>query len=543
MSSRPVRVRIGPSPTGEPHVGTAYIALFNLAFARKHGGRFVLRIEDTDQERSRPEWEAQIIEGLRWLGLDWDEGPDVGGPFRPYRQSERRDIYARFAWDLVARGKAYRCFATKEELDALRAQQIANKERLGYDRRHRDLSEETVSAYLAEGRPFVVRLAVPTSGETVVKDRLRGEVRFANEEIDDQVLLKSDGFPTYHLANVVDDHLMEISHVIRAEEWITSTPKHVLLYQAFGWEPPEFVHMPLLRNTDKSKISKRKNPVSIMDYRQRGFHPQAVVNYLALLGMTMPDEREVFDFEEFVAALDFDKVHLGGPVFDLEKFTWLNGKYFREKMSDDDLVRLVRDTLFGEDRIRAIVPLIRERIDKGEDFVPATSYFFEGDVAPHLDDLIPKKRSARETAEALEGCVERIEKQVDFSPEALEAISRDYGEAIGWKPRDLFMPIRVAVTGRKATPPLFETMAVLGRALVRRRLRAAVTLLEEAARAEAKQAQKEGSKESSGKAPKPPPAKPEASSASKTNEGPGRAAPPEGKADAKPSPAGSVKPS
>ena len=483
MSARPVRVRIGPSPTGEPHVGTAYIALFNLAFARKHGGQFVLRIEDTDRDRSRSEWEAQIIEGLRWLGLTWDEGPDIGGPFGPYRQSERKPIYAQHIERLLESGRAYRCFATREELDALRARQLANKERVGYDRRHRELPAEVVSTYLAEKRPFVVRLAAPLDGETVVQDRLRGEVRFANEEIDDQVLLKSDGYPTYHLANVVDDHLMGITHVIRAEEWISSTPKHVLIYQAMGWDPPEFVHMPLLRNANKSKISKRKNPVSIMDYRQRGFIPEAVLNYLALLGMTMPDERELFSFDEFVEALDFDRVHLGGPVFDLEKFTWLNGKYFREKMSENDLVEMIRGQLLSEARIQSIVPLIRERIDKGEDFIPATSYFFSGDLEIAVDELVPKKRSYEETAFALSSYLEVIDNLSDFSVPALEDVSREHGKSIDWKPRELFMAVRVAVTGRRATPPLFETLSVLGRALVRRRLRSACQNLEAAAQA------------------------------------------------------------
>lgn len=474
----PVRVRIGPSPTGEPHVGTAYIALFNLAFAKKNGGQFILRIEDTDQDRSRPEWEAQIIEGLRWLGLTWDEGPDVGGPHAPYRQSERGPIYRDHVSRLLESGRAYRCFATEEELAELRATQKLNKERIGYDRRHRELPPETVAKYLAEGRSHVVRLAAPLGGETIVKDRLRGEVRFDNAQIDDQVLLKSDGMPTYHLANVVDDHLMGITHVIRAEEWISSTPKHVLLYEAFGWTPPEFVHMPLLRNANRSKISKRKNPVSILDYRQRGFRPEAVVNYLSLLGMTMPDEREIFSFDEFVEALDFDRIHLGGPVFDLDKFTWLNGKYFRERLGDEDLVRIVRDEILSEARIRALVPLIRERIDKGEDFVPATAYFFSGDVELDPASLIPKKKTAKETAEALVGYLERLDVQADFSPAALEEMSRTYVEETGWKARDLFMPIRVAVTGRTATPPLFETMTVLGRALVRRRIRTAVGQLE-----------------------------------------------------------------
>lgn len=488
--SAPVRVRIGPSPTGEPHVGTAYIALFNLALARKHGGQFVLRIEDTDQDRSRPEWERQIMEGLEWLGLKWDEGPDVGGPCGPYRQSERLDIYSEHVWKLVEAGKAYRCFATKEELDALRAEQMANKQRLGYDGRHRDLPEATVKQYLDEGRPFVIRLKTPLDGETVFEDRLRGEIRIQNEEVDDQVILKSDGYPTYHLANVVDDHLMGITHVIRAEEWITSTPKHVLLYAAFGWQAPQFVHMPLLRNSDKSKISKRKNPVSIMDYRQRGFHPDAVVNYLSLLGMTMPDEREQFSFDEFVEALDFDRVHLGGPVFDLEKLTWLNGKYFRERMSDEDLVQLLKAELFSDDKLRTLVPLIKERIDKGEDFIPATSYFFAGDLDIPAAELVPKKKTFKETAEALEKYVEALDRQLAFDPDALEEMSREQCEALDWKARDLFMPVRVAITGRKATPPLFDTMAALGRPLVRRRIRAAMAILKQAAQDEAKAAQR-----------------------------------------------------
>lgn len=498
MSARSVRVRIGPSPTGEPHVGTGYIALFNLAFARKHGGQFILRIEDTDQERSRPEWEGQIMAGLRWLGLDWDEGPDVGGPHGPYRQSERRDVYKEHVQRLLESARAYRCFATKEELDELRARQLANKERLGYDRRHRNLNQETIDQYLAEGRPFVVRMAVPIDGETVVRDRLRGEVKFANEQIDDQVILKSDGMPTYHLANVVDDHLMGISHVIRAEEWITSTPKHVLLYEAFGWEAPEFIHMPLLRNGDKSKISKRKNPVSILDYRQRGFLPEAVLNYLALLGMTMPDEREMFSFDEFVEALDFDKVHLGGPVFDLEKFTWLNGKYLREKTSPAELVQLLRGELLSEDRLAQIVPLIQERIDKAEDFIPATSFFFSGDIEIEADAILPKKKGYKETAEALEAYVDAIEQQADFSPDALESMSRELGEKIGWKPRDLFMPIRIATTGRKATPPLFDTMSVMGPALVRRRLRGAIGVLKQAAKTAAKAKKESGSNDAKG---------------------------------------------
>jgi len=482
----PVRVRIAPSPTGEPHVGTAYVALFNLAFARKHGGRFILRIEDTDRERSDPEWERQIVEGLRWLGLTWDEGPDVGGPHGPYRQSERRATYARYAHELVEKGHAYRCFATKEELEALRAEQKARGEPLGYDRRSRDLSPETVERELAADKPYVIRLKAPLEGRTAVPDRLRGDVVFDNRGLDDTILLKSDGHPTYHLANVVDDHLMGITHVIRAEEWISSTPKHLLLYRMFGWEPPELIHLSLLRNPDGSKISKRKNPVSILDYRQRGFHPRAVVNYLALLGWTMPDEREVFDFDELVEGFSVDRIHVGGPVFDLGKFTWLNGKYFREVLTEAELTDFLRDELFGTDRLRQLVPLIRERIDLAEQFVPATEWVFRGDVEYDAALFQPKRHDLSELKKALEGYLERLDRHTPFTPDTLEAMSRTYAESIGWRAGDLFMPLRIGLTGRKASPPLFDVMTVMGRALSRRRLRGAVEAVQAAAKREAR---------------------------------------------------------
>ena len=493
MSS--VRVRIGPSPTGEPHVGTAYIALFNLAFARQQGGRFVLRIEDTDQTRSKPEWERQIMAGLRWLGLDWDEGPDVGGPYGPYRQSERTEIYQRHVQQLLDAGHAYRCFTTDEELAELRARQLANKETPRYDGRHRDLPADTVEAWMGEGKPFVVRMKVPQPGKTVVKDALRKPITIDHEQVDDQVLQKSDGFPTYHLANVVDDHLMGITHVIRAEEWIPSTPKHLLLYEMFGWEPPTFIHMPLLLNKDGSKISKRKSPVSILDYQQRGYMPKAVLNFLSLLGMTMPDERELFTFDEFAKALAWDRINVKGAKFDVDKLTWLNGKYLREVMTEDDFVAALREQVFSEEKLRALVPLYRERIDKFEDFVGSSAYFFTGEV--ELDPVLlkPKKQTYQATKEVLEKLLERVETQVDFSHEALEQAVRAFAEEVEWKSKDLFMPLRVALTGRKASPGLFEVMSVLGRALTRRRLRGAVEVLKQAADAERKAAQRAAKEE------------------------------------------------
>ncbi len=488
----PARVRIGPSPTGEPHVGTAYIALFNLAFARRSKGQFILRIEDTDQSRSKPEWEAQIMAGLKWLGLDWDEGPDVGGPHAPYRQSERLDIYKAHVQRLLAAGHAYRCFTTDEELAELREQQLARKETPRYDGRHRDLPAETVKKWMGEGKPSVVRMKVPRPGSSTVHDALRDPITFDHEQVDDQVIQKSDGFPTYHLANVVDDHLMGITHVIRGEEWISSTPKHVLLYEMFGWQPPTFVHMPLLLNPDGSKLSKRKSPVSILDYQQRGYLPKAVLNYLALLGTTMPDEREVFSFDELKDTIAFDRkrINVKGSKFDVDKLTWLNGKYLREIEDDETFVRALREQVFSEEKLRAMVPLFKERIDKFEDFVPNAAYFFSGDVELDPELLKPKKQTFKATQEILEKLVERIETQVDFSPEALEATTRAFADEVKWKGRDLFMPIRIALTGRKATPGLFEVMSVLGRALTRRRLRAAVAVLKHAAQQEQRAAQK-----------------------------------------------------
>src|SRR5512134_567666 len=362
-----VRTRIAPSPTGDPHVGTAYVALFNYALSRRHDGQFVLRIEDTDRERSSSASEAMIFDAMRWLGLRWDEGPDTGGPCGPYRQSERTEIYRRHADELVARGAAYPCFCTRERLDALREEQKARKLNFGYDRRCRAIPADEAVRRRAAGETSVVRLAMPPDGETVVHDLLRGEVRFDNAQVDDQVLLKSDGFPTYHLANVVDDHLMGITHVIRAEEWLSSLPKHVTLYRGFGWEEPVFCHLPLLRNADKSKISKRKNPVSLNFYRRAGYLPEAMLNYLALMGWAMPDEHEEFSVAEFVEAFTLERISLGGPVFDLEKLTWLNGRYLR-RLTPRQLLDRLRGELLSDEHLLDVLPLVQERIDTLEGF-------------------------------------------------------------------------------------------------------------------------------------------------------------------------------
>jgi glutamyl-tRNA synthetase len=478
--SAPVRTRIAPSPTGDPHVGTAYVALFNRALARRHGGQFVLRIEDTDRQRSHPASEARIFDSLRWLGLTWDEGPDVGGPHGPYRQSERSEIYREQAEQLVERGAAYPCFCTRERLDALREEQRRQKQNPGYDGHCRGLDRGEAAGRRAGGEPHVIRLAMPRQGEAVVHDLLRGEVRIPWSQVDDQVLLKSDGFPTYHLANVVDDHLMAISHVIRAEEWVSSLPKHVQIYRSFGWDPPVFCHLPLLRNADRSKISKRKNPVSLDYYRRAGYLPEALLNYLALMGWAMPDEREEFSFEEFTAALELEKISLGGPVFDLEKLAWLNGRYLRA-MSPAGIRERLRQGLLSDAYLDAVLKLSQERIDTLEGFFAYAGFFFVGDIAwddAALRAMVPKQATPAEAAAALQGLLEeRIDPVPEWRAEALEAALRSFAEASGWKPKDAFMAVRVAVTGRSATPPLFETMELLGKEVCRRRIKGAAEAL------------------------------------------------------------------
>jgi len=475
--SAEVRVRVAPSPTGAPHVGTAFIALFNRCFARQQGGKFVLRIEDTDRARSTAESEAAIFASLRWLGLDWDEGPDVGGPFGPYRQSERSDIYRRHADLLLDAGAAYRCFCTPERLAALRDEQKRRKlPQLKYDRHCLALSDAEVARRLRDAVPHVVRLRVP-DGHTTWHDRLRGDITFGNATIDDQVLLKSDGFPTYHLANVVDDHLMHITHVCRAEEWITSTPKHILLYNAFGWQPPEFIHMPLLRNRDKSKISKRKNPVSLEWYRDQGYLPEALLNFLALMGFSLGDDREVFSIDDMTREFSWDRVSTSGPVFDLDKLDWLNGVYIRSlapRALADRLADANPTAAAARATLLRIVPLIRERLKKLTDFDSWAAFFFAESLDYEAALLVPKKSTPDEAARILEAAHAVL---TDFEPwtaDALDTTIRAIADQHDWKLRTACAPLRVAVTGAVASPPLFESMAILGRDTTLARLQAAL---------------------------------------------------------------------
>ena len=480
--NKEVRVRIAPSPTGDPHVGTAYVALFNYAYARHHGGKFVLRIEDTDQARSSDASEKAILKSLRWLGLDWDEGPDKGGPVGPYRQSERSATYKEHVDQLLNGGHAYRCFCTPERLAELRKQQRAAKQDPGYDGLCKGLTPEESAARAEAGEAHVVRLKMNRAGETVLRDGLRGEVVLPNTMSDDQVLLKSDGMPTYHLANVVDDHLMGITHVIRAEEWISSAPKHLRLYEAFGWEAPQFMHLPLLRNNDKnrSKISKRRNPVSLEYYQESGVLPEAMVNFLGLMGWSFGGDVEKYSLAQMVERFDLvpGSVSLSGPVFDLEKLSWLNGQYLHD-MSDEQLVDRLLGWQLNREYLLKLVPLARERIRRLDEFIPLTEYFFAGDLdyEPVKDLLKPNKRTGPETAKMLKRLVERLDAEREWIPEQMEQMFRDFTEEVEWKTREVFMTVRVAITGRKASPPLFDTMVVAGRERSRRRLRQAMEYL------------------------------------------------------------------
>ena len=477
---RPVGLRIAPSPTGDPHVGTAYVALFNLAYARRHHGRFVLRIEDTDRTRYVPHSEQLIFDSLRWLGLEWDEGPDVGGPYGPYRQSERIELYREHAERLIAAGRAYRCWCAPERLARVRKEMEARKEPPKYDRICLGKSEAERRALGETSDRPVVRMRVPDQGSTRFEDMIRGTIEFENRLLDDQVILKSDGFPTYHLAVVVDDHSMRISHVVRGEEWISSTPKHVLLYEWFGWPLPRFAHFPLLRNENRSKVSKRKNPwATLVWFRENGYLPEALLNFLALLGWSMPDGREIFGFEELVEHVDFARVSTTGPIFDLNKLDWLNGHYLRQ-LSLAELAERVRPFLaraglpIGDDAyLMRILPLVQERLKRLAEAPELVGFFFEsrGSYDPAL--LVPKGLDPTRARDLLARSREHLERQDDFSHPALEAAFRAVAEELSVKTGQLFMLLRVACTYSNVSPPLFETMAVLGRERVLDRLKQA----------------------------------------------------------------------
>lgn len=489
-NSRPVRVRFAPSPTGDLHIGGVRTAQFNWMFARRHGGKFILRIEDTDQSRTQEQSLSGILDGLRWAGINWDEGPDIGGPFAPYIQSQRVALYQKWAHWLVENGKAYRAYETPEELELISAARKANNLPPGYDRRGRALTTEDWAKFEAEGRPYVIRLKVPLGEETVFEDMVRGTIRVQNDTLQDAVLLKSDGFPTYHLAHLVDDHFMEISHVMRAEEWIPSTPLHVILYNAFGWEAPQFCHLPVILHPNGGKISKRKHPEAAISYFIKGgFLPEAVTNFLCNVGWNYGklddkgEEIQIFTKDEAAEIFDVTRVSQTGTKFDVKKLMWLNGEWIRH-MPEMDLAARLRPFLVADglevnnETLVKLVPHIKERLKLLTEVVEMAGFIFKEDVpVPTSEMLIQKGMTAEATRNALQKAHDAIASAPEFSLHGLEAALRTVADGLGIKPGQFFNPIRAAVTGQTVSPPLFEVMEILGKDKTLTRLSRAIGVL------------------------------------------------------------------
>ena len=478
----PIRTRMAPSPTGEMHVASMATLLKNYAFAKRHHGQFILRIEDTDKTREVPNGVEQIQAIIRKFGLDWDEGPGKDGPYGPYIQSQRINIYQEKAQELVAKGQAYYCFCSKQRLEEVRQQQQANHQLPRYDQHCRYLSEEEVQKKLAAGESYVLRLKVPANQDIVFTDLLRGEISFNSNLVDDQVLLKSDGYPTYHLAVVVDDHLMKISHVMRGEEWISSTPKHVLLYQAFGWDLPIFAHFPLFLNPDgKGKMSKRKGTVSAQSFLDRGYLPEALLNFLMILGWARKDQKEIMSLEEYIEAFDPRDLSVNSVVFDVKKLDWLNGIYIR-KLDRPELKKRLQPFIppaFPHQKIDSILDLVYERLVTLADFAELTDFFYK-EIDYSTATLLKKAQDQPGLVDEQIQETKRVIASLDVvDANSLEKCIRQLQEKHDWHKGQYFMMLRIAMTGRTATPPLFETMAVLGKDLILERLDLALKRLSE----------------------------------------------------------------
>ena len=484
---QPVRTRFAPSPTGYPHVGNIRSALFAWLFARHHGGSFIIRIEDTDVARKVEGAVEAILDSLRWLGLDWDEGPEVGGRYSPYIQSERLELYREAAHRLVAQGDAYYCYCSSQRLEEMRTEQMRRKQPPGYDRHCRDLSQEEKAQKEKEGITPVVRFKMPLDGQTRFNDLVWGAVKFENSTLDDLVLLKSDNYPTYNLANVVDDHEMEISHVIRAEEFISTTPHHVLLYNSLGYKPPLFAHLPRVLGSDRSKLSKRHGAVSIMEFREQGYLPEAMVNFLALLGWSLDDRTEIMSRQQLIDNFSLERVSKTAAIFNREKLDWMNGVYIRSLNPEDFLQRSLPFLDKGLpnkikrplsiDYVRQIMPLIQERAKTLTEVAQLTRFFFVDRLTYETDLLIGKDMTPELTTKALEVSRERLENLPTFDAESLEGLLRPLAVELKLKTGQLFGVLRTAVTGETATPPLFQTMAVLGKERCLKRIEAALDRL------------------------------------------------------------------
>ncbi len=466
-----VRTRIAPSPTGDPHVGTPYMALFNLIFAKHHGGKFLLRIEDTDQSRSRHEYEESIYKSLQWLGIEWDEGPGVGGPYGPYKQSERTEIYRKHCQKLLDAGHAYKCFATAEELKEMRELSAKMGQRMGYDRRYRNLSAEEIAGREKAGEPYVIRLKVPLSGECTYDDMTKGRITCPWSDVDDQILLKSDGYPTYHLANVVDDYLMKITHVIRGDEWMASTPKHVLLYDLFGWKRPQFMHMPLLLGADGKKLSKRKNPTSVFYYKDSGYLPDAFVNFLTLMGYSMPEDREIYSLDQIIKEFSVKHVGVSGAFFDVKKLDWINQQYLINNIPEQDLWEKIKEWGFSDERMAKIMPLVHTRIKTFGEFMELCNFLFINHIELSDELLCPKGTEKETSAALLQAMIWSMEESGDWSRSGFEKASREMAEFFEVNHKKVVMRILFAViTGKHQGPPLFDSIDILGKDQTRARL-------------------------------------------------------------------------
>jgi len=468
-------------------VGNIRTALFTWLFARRCGGSFIVRIEDTDVAREVEGAVEAILDGLRWLGLDWDEGPEVGGKYGPYFQSQRLELYREAARRLVSQGDAYHCYCSPQRLEEMRAEQVRRKQPPGYDRHCRELSAEERAQKEVEGITPVVRFKTPLEGQTRFNDLIWGEVVFENSTIDDLVLLKSDGYPTYHLANIVDDHSMEISHVLRAEEWLSSTPRHLLLYQALGFAPPQFAHLPMLLGADRAKLSKRHGAVSVTEYHEQGYLPEAMVNFLALLGWSLDDKTEILSRQQLIKNFSLERISRTAAIFNQEKLNWMNGVYIRSLSLEDFVQRSLPfldrglppevERPLSIDYVRQIMPLVQERAKTLADVAELTKFFFVDELDYKKHPPIGKNMDAAASATALEASRQRLQALETFDEASLEASLRPLAGELDLNTGQLFGTLRVASTAEVATPPLFQTMEVLGKERCLRRIEAALNRL------------------------------------------------------------------
>jgi glutamyl-tRNA synthetase len=489
----PVRVRFAPSPTGHMHLGSARTALYDYLLARQTGGQFVLRIEDTDTKRYVPGAEQELMDGLHWLGLDWDEGPDKGGPYGPYRQSERKEIYQKYAKELIDSGHAYYCFCTPDRLSKVREDQQKRKEPPHYDGTCRNLSREEAEEKIKNGEKYVIRFKTPKEGSTTVHDVMRGEITVENHKLDDYILVKSDGWALYHLAAMVDDHLMKITHVIRGSEWLPTFPLHALLYRAFGWEEPEFVHLSVfLKPSGKGKMSKRESAelikdgysIFIKELRQLGYLPEAVVNWTSLMGWSYDDHTEFFKLPDLVEKFNLEHLNPAPAAINFTKFDHFNGLHIRS-LDDQDLANRV-EPFFEEKGIDTnketlikIAPLIKERLGTLDEAVDMAGFFFKKDVEPKYDELIAKGLTAEQSAQAAESAYQLLTNFKTIDLNIVEPPMRELAEKMNLSVGQLFGILRVAVTGQKVSPPLFESMEIIGREEVLKRIKQAIDILKQ----------------------------------------------------------------